>query len=210
MGRDDLAAADLAGLICARLCHDLGSPVGAVVNGVDLLREIGGAEGEELDMLDRSARRAAALLRFHRTAFGAVRDPEARVSRADLVDRAREVLGGPRVEVVCAAPGGPPVSLAAARLAGLMLLAGRAALGMSGTLRLLLPAEGDLPVAVMAEGPAAGLSDDQRRWLEGGGGPGPDAPEVEFALIPPAAAAIGARIESIVGDGQVALRALPA
>ena len=201
---------DLAGLICARLCHDLGSPVGAVVNGVDLLREIGGADGEELDMLERSARRAAALLRFHRTAFGAVRDPEATLPRAELIERARDVLAGPRVEVVCAASGGPPVSARAGRLAALMLLAGRAALGMGGTLRLLLPAEGDLPVAVMAEGATAGLSEDQRRWLEDGAGPGPDAPEVEFALIPAAAAALGARIEPVTGEGQLALRALPA
>ncbi len=201
---------DLAGLICARLCHDLGSPLGAVVNGVDLLREIGGAEGEELDMLERSARRAAALLRFHRIAFGAVRDAQATLSRAELAERAREVLAGPRVELLCATPDGPPVSLPTGKLAALMLLAGRSVLGMGGTLRLLLPAEGDLPVAVIAEGATVDLSDDRRRWLEDGAGPGPDAPEVEFALIPAAAAAIGARIEPVAGQGQLALRALPA
>ncbi len=35
----------LAGLVCARICHDLSSPVGALVNGIDLIRELapGGA-----------------------------------------------------------------------------------------------------------------------------------------------------------------------
>lgn len=202
---------DLAGLVCARLCHDLGNPVGAVVNGVDLLREIGGADGrEEIDMLDRSARRAAALLRFHRIAFGVVREPEATLARAELTARAEEVLAGPRVTLACTGAVGPPLSAEAGRLAALMLLAGRAGLGMGGSLRLLLPGADDLPVAVMAESERAGLSEAQRGWLEARPGPAPDAPEVEFALIPAAAAAIGARVEAVEDAGRLALRAFPA
>jgi len=202
---------ELAGLLCARLCHDLGSPVGAVVNGVDLIRELGpGDAADELDMLGRSARRAAALLRFHRLAFGAVRDPDATVGRDDLAARAGEMLEGPRVELACSAPAGPPLGAATARLGALMLLAGRAMLGLGGTLRLVLAADADLPVAVIAEGAKAAASDDQRRWLEGGAGPAPDAPEIEFALIPAAARAAGARIELVEGQGQLALRAVPA
>lgn len=200
---------DLAGLICARLCHDLGSPVGAVVSGVDLIRELTGTDAtEEMQMLERSARRAAALLRFHRLAFGAVRNAEATLPRAELAARAEEALTGPRVQLFCPASGGPPLSTAAARLAALMLLAGRAALGLGGTLRLVLPGEGDLPLAVLAEGERVALSAERRRWLTGGSGPGPDAPEVEFALIPMAAAVLGGRIEPIEGPGQLALRAL--
>ena len=203
---------ELAGLVCARLCHDLGSPVGAAVNGVDLLRELGGAGGaEELEMLERSARRAAALLRFHRIAFGAVRDRGATLARAELVGRAGEVMAGPRVALDCSAPEGPPLSAAAGRLAALMLLAGRAMLGLGGTLRMVLPCGGDLPIAVVAEGERAAARDDHRRWLAGDGdGPAPDAPEVEFALIPAAAAAAGARLELIEDGGRLALRALPA
>lgn len=212
----------LAGLLCARLCHDLGSPVGAVVNGIDLIRELGpGAAADELDMLARSAGRAAALLRFHRLAFGAVREPEARVGRAELCQRAREVLAGPRVTLDCSAPDGPPLGANRARLAALMLLAGRAMLGLGGTLRLVLAADADLPVAVIAEGARAAASDDQRRWLAGGQGPAPrkglaplgpapDAPEIEFALLPAVAAEAGARLELVEGEGQLALRALPA
>lgn len=202
---------ELAGILCARICHDLGSPLGAVANGVDLMRELGpGAAGEELEMLDRSARRAAALLRLHRLAFGVVRDPGASHGRAELRGLADEVLAGPRVEIGWSGVEGPPLRTTTARLAALMLLAGRAVLGMGGTLRVVLPAEGDLPVAVMAEGGSVALDADRRRWLEGASGPLPEAQEVEFTLIPGSAQAAGGRIELTEGTGQVALRAVPA
>jgi histidine phosphotransferase ChpT len=34
-----LGALDLAALLCSRVCHDLISPVGAIVNGVEVLDE---------------------------------------------------------------------------------------------------------------------------------------------------------------------------
>lgn len=202
---------DLAGLVCARICHDLGSPVGAVINAADLIRELGAKDAaEEAAMLERSARRAAAILRFHRLAFGAVNDRQATLARRELCARAEEVLGGPRVEIACSASAGPPIRAPVAQLAALMLLAGRAMLGIGGTLRIVLPEDDDLPLAVTAEGARAAVGPDQRRWLEGGPGPGPDAPEVEFALIPVAAAAAGARVELSESAGRLALRTLPA
>ncbi len=90
-----------------------------------------------------------------------------------------------------------------------MLLAGRAMLGMSGSLRVVLPICGAPPVAVIAEGAGAAATADQRRWLAGGPGPAPDSRHVEFALVGPAAAAAGARVELIEGVGQLALRAAP-
>ena len=202
---------DLAGILCARICHDLGSPVGATVNGVDLVRELGAGEADaELDMLERSAQRAMALLKFHRLAFGVVRDPEATLARHELRARAEEVLGGGRVGLGWSAGDGPPLGAAAGRLAALMLLAGRAMLGVNGALRVMLPASGDLPLAVMAEGPKAAVSAEQRRWLEGDAGPAPEPSGVEFALIPAAAEAAGARIELIGETQQIALRAVAA
>ena len=35
----DTAALDLASLLCSRLCHDMLSPVGALSNGLELLRD---------------------------------------------------------------------------------------------------------------------------------------------------------------------------
>ena len=201
---------ELAGIVCTRICHDLVSPVGAVVNGVDLIREMGGADAtEEMAMVEQSARRAAALLKFHRLAFGAVGDRDATMARGQLCERVEGVLAGPRVRLEWSAPQGPPISLPVARLIFLMLLAGRAMLGMSGALKVMLPAGDALPLAVIAEGAKVAATADQRRWLAGGPGPAPDSRQVEFALAGPAAAAAGARIELIEGEGQLALRASP-
>ena len=206
----ELAGPELAGIVCARICHDLVSPVGAVVNGADLIRELGTADtAEEMAMLEQSARRAAALLKFHRLAFGATGDPVATLARGQLRERIEDVLAGPRVQLGWCAPEGPAIALPVARLTCLMLLAGRAMLGMSGALRVVLPASGALPVAVIAEGKNARAHADQRRWLAGGPGPAPESRQVEFAMIGPAAAAAGARIELIEGEGQLALRASP-
>ena len=201
---------ELAGLVCARICHDLVSPVGAVVNGADLIAELRGADAsDELAMVAQSAARAAAILKFHRLAFGAPGDTNANLTRAQLAERAGDVLAGPRVNLVFIAPEGPALPLPRAQLVCLMLLAARAMLGMNGALRVVLPAGDGLPVAVMAEGESAGATPDQRRWLSDGDGSELNSRQVEFALIGPAAAAAGARLELIEGPGQLALRAVP-
>ena len=64
---------DLAALLCSRVCHDVISPVGAIVNGLEVLEE---NEDEEtrtfaLDLIKKSAGQASAKLQFCRLAFGA-------------------------------------------------------------------------------------------------------------------------------------------
>ena len=62
-----IGALDLAALLCSRVCHDLISPVGAIVNGIEVMEE---DEDEEtkvfaLDLIKKSARqvfRQAAIL----------------------------------------------------------------------------------------------------------------------------------------------------
>ncbi|HLG86485.1 MAG TPA: histidine phosphotransferase family protein [Alphaproteobacteria bacterium] len=65
-------------LVCSRICHDLVSPVGAVNNGVELIREIaeeessgGGLEAEALALIAHSAEQGSRRLRVLRLAYGA-------------------------------------------------------------------------------------------------------------------------------------------
>lgn len=209
----------LAGVVCARLCHDLGSPIGAMVNGVDLIAEIGAADAaEELALLGRSAGRAAALLGFLRLAFGAVREPAAAVSRKRIRDHAEAVLGGPRVvlrwlgdEGGGAASEAPePLPQAAARALALMLLAGRAALGAGGTLTVLVAPAGGLPLAVVAEGDGVALGPARRSLLSGTDDALPEPRDVEFALLPMAVRELGARLEIDERPRLLGLRAVAA
>ena len=64
---------DLASLLCSRLCHDLLSPVGALSNGIELLRDERDPEMRQrcMELLEQSARISADKLKFFRLAFGA-------------------------------------------------------------------------------------------------------------------------------------------
>lgn len=199
---------ELAGILCARICHDLVGPVGAIVNGEDLIAELGQANAaEEIALVVQSARRAAAILKFQRLGFGPSGDPVATLSRGQLCERVSDVLAGPRVQFICSAPEGPAIVVPVARLMCLMMLAGRAMLGMSGSLKMVLPITGALPIAVIAQGEKTGATPDQRRWLADEPGTAPESRQIEFALIGQAAAFVGARIELVEGVGQLALRA---
>src|SRR3978361_553096 len=63
----------LASLLCSRVCHDLISPVGAIVNGLEVLDDNPKPEDREfaLDLIRKSAKTASARLQFCRLAFGA-------------------------------------------------------------------------------------------------------------------------------------------
>jgi histidine phosphotransferase ChpT len=61
----------VAELLCARICHDLIGPVGAVCNGVELLAEEGNEfAAEAAKLIADSANQGAARLEFFRIAFG--------------------------------------------------------------------------------------------------------------------------------------------
>ncbi len=66
-----LDALDLAALLCSRVCHDVISPVGAIVNGLEVLEEEKDAEmrGFALDLIKKSAATASARLQFCRAGF---------------------------------------------------------------------------------------------------------------------------------------------
>lgn len=65
-----LSPAELAALLCSKVCHDIISPVGAINNGLELLDE-GGADEDAMNLIRTSARNASAKLQFARIAFGA-------------------------------------------------------------------------------------------------------------------------------------------
>ena len=69
----DTASLDLASLLCSRLCHDMLSPVGALANGLELLRDEKDPEMRKrcMELLEQSARASADKLKFFRLAFGA-------------------------------------------------------------------------------------------------------------------------------------------
>jgi histidine phosphotransferase ChpT len=84
-------ALDLAALLCSRVCHDLISPVGAIVNGLEVLDDNPKAEDRDfaLDLIRKSARTASARLQFCRLAFGAAGSAGAQIDLGDALAMAR-------------------------------------------------------------------------------------------------------------------------
>jgi histidine phosphotransferase ChpT len=84
-------ALELAALLCSRVCHDLISPVGAIVNGLEVLDDNPKPEDREfaLDLIRKSAKTASARLQFCRLAFGAAGSSGAQIDLGDAENMAR-------------------------------------------------------------------------------------------------------------------------
>jgi len=94
MSGSSIEALDLAALLCSRVCHDLISPVGAIVNGLEVLEEGKDEETKKfaLDLIKKSATTASAKLQFCRIAFGAAGSAGAQIDTGDAEKISRGFL----------------------------------------------------------------------------------------------------------------------
>lgn len=97
-----LSALDLAALLCSRVCHDLISPVGAIVNGLEVLEEDKDEETKTfaLDLIKKSAGQASAKLQFCRLAFGAAGSAGAQIELGDAERVARGLIEDGKTTIV--------------------------------------------------------------------------------------------------------------
>ena len=85
---------DLAALLCSRVCHDVISPVGAIVNGLEVLEDETDPSMREvaMELIKKSANSASAKLQFCRLAFGAAGSVGATIDTGDAESVARGLL----------------------------------------------------------------------------------------------------------------------
>lgn len=98
-----LSPADLAALLCSRICHDLISPVGAINNGIELYDE-GGAEEDALQLIRMSAVNASARLQFARIAFGAAGSAGSEIDSGDAESVAKNFMQNEKANLDWQAP----------------------------------------------------------------------------------------------------------
>lgn len=97
---------DLAALVASRVCHDVISPVGAIVNGLEILED----EKDEtmrafaFDLIKKSAEQASARLQFCRIAFGAAGSAAALLDLGDAEQVARGFIEDDKTKLVWEAP----------------------------------------------------------------------------------------------------------
>jgi histidine phosphotransferase ChpT len=147
-------ALELAALLCSRVCHDLISPVGAIVNGLEVLDDSNKQEDKDfaLDLIRKSAKTASARLQFCRLAFGAAGSAGAQIDLGDAQNMARGHLEDDRTKITWNLP---RVLLAKNRVKLLlnMLIIAQQTIPRGGTLTIDPVGEGDnLSFRVIAAG----------------------------------------------------------
>jgi histidine phosphotransferase ChpT len=147
-----------AALASSRICHDLASPVGAALTGLEFISDLpGGAGPDETALLRDSLTGARATLEMLRTAFGRP-GTGAALDGASLGDIVRGHLAArPRLHLDWALDG--PLARARAQLVALAVLCAAQALPRGGTLAVVRPDTAGITVTATGD-----LAADPALW----------------------------------------------
>ncbi|MGJ0393162.1 MAG: histidine phosphotransferase ChpT [Methylocystis sp.] len=107
MTQFSLDALDLAALLSSRVCHDVISPVGAIVNGLEVLEDKdmdAEMRSHALALIKSSAGEASARLQFCRLAFGAAGSKGASIDTGDAELVTRQFLADERTQLNWSVP----------------------------------------------------------------------------------------------------------
>jgi len=143
-----LEALDLTALVCSRVCHDVISPVGAIVNGLEVLADEKDEKMREiaLDLICKSAIQASARLQFARLAFGAAGSAGAQIDLGDAAEVAKGFLADERLTIAWNLPRALLPKNRVKLLLNLLMIAATA-----------IPRGGTLTVDPVGEGEAMGF-----------------------------------------------------
>src|SRR5262245_38663628 len=143
-----LEGLDLAALLCSRVCHDLISPVGAIMNGLEVMEE--GKDEETarfaMELIKKSAGTASAKLQFCRLAFGAAGSAGAQIDTGDAEKVTRGLIEDERTKIGWNLPRALLAKNRVKLLLNMMLLAAQA-----------IPRGGELTVDPIGTGETAGF-----------------------------------------------------
>ena len=139
---------DLAALLCSRVCHDLISPVGAIVNGLEVMEDDNDQETKAfaMDLIKKSVKQASAKLQFCRLAFGAAGSAGAQIDLGDAEKVARGFLEDDKTSIAWNLPRLYMAKNRVKLLLNMLLIAGQS-----------IPRGGKLVVDPVGEGDAMGF-----------------------------------------------------
>jgi histidine phosphotransferase ChpT len=201
--------AELAAHLAGRLCHDLISPVSAIVSGLDLLEDPSAQDmrDDAMNLIEQSARKLAAALSFARVAYGSSASAET-FDPKDLEGLTRGVFSHVRAELDWAVESDRLEKPAARALLNLAQM-GATALPTGGTARLTVGTDsGETVVKVEARGARVRLRPEAQAGLRGEpmteGLPGQWVQAYYLhALVTDA----GGRLESAIGEDLIEVSA---
>ncbi|WP_296817661.1 histidine phosphotransferase ChpT [Brevundimonas sp.] len=163
-----IRASDLATFVVAKLCHDFVSPAGAVVSGLDLLKDPSAQDMREdaMALIEASAEKLVAMAHFARVAFGAATTAE-RFDPAQIKGLADGAFSGMRAELEWSCGVDSLTKPQARALLNLAQIAG-GSLAHGGVAKVRCAVEDQaLILSAVAEGPRARLKPEVVTGLSG-------------------------------------------
>ncbi len=207
----ELGALDLAALLCSRVCHDIISPVGAIINGLEVLDEDNGEDMREFafSLIRKSARQASAKLQFARLAFGAAGSAGAEIDLADAEKVARGYMEGEKAEFAWEAPRVLMPKNLVKLLLNLVLLSATA-IPRGGLIKVTVEGASPAKFTLRSSGPNARIPPAFEKLVPGEiEGTAVDATAVQAYYTGALARATGMRVAARLADADVVVEAAP-
>lgn len=201
---------ELSALMVSRVCHDLVGPLGAVVNGLEVLedeRDMAMRE-DALKLVAMSANQALCRIQFMRIAFGAAGSAGAELDLSEIGRLVAGLLEGGKIKLEWNVPHIYWAKDWAKLLMNATLL-GADSLPRGGTVRVEAGSDPAAPrFKIVAGGPVARLSEEVERTLRGEQLSAPlDARGVQPYLTYRLARAVNAGLAARIGEGEVEITA---
>ena len=201
---------EFASFLVSRVCHDLVGPMGAVVNGLEVLEDERDAamRADAIKIVSSSAGQALARLQFLRIAFGAAGSAGAELDLNEVGRLVKGLIGEGKVKLDWqAAHANWPKDWAKLLMNAAMLCAD--GLPRGGEVRVETSAAGEPPsFHVYATGPNARILDDSRKAVQGEAGHSPiDARGIQPFLTYRLARALSVDLKLLTADGKIELSA---
>ena len=97
-----LTPTTLSAMLCARICHDLISPVGALGTAIEILDDEGNVDmhDDALALVRTSSRQASAKLKFLRIAFGAAGSAPGVIPTAEVIKLSNDMFADSKPDLV--------------------------------------------------------------------------------------------------------------
>ena len=165
----ELSPENLAALLCARLCHDLVSPVAALGAALSVLDDEDAADmrDDALELVRESAKQAQAKLEFARLAFGAGGSAPGMIDSLELKRLAAGLFNTVKPELVWKVAA-PSLEKSAARLLLNLCILGIEAAPRGGTVTVeATESGGGARLRVLSEGLKAKIDPKHAAALEG-------------------------------------------
>ncbi len=201
---------DFSALLVSRVCHDLVGPMGAVVNGLEVLEDERDAamRADALKIVATSAGQALARLQFLRIAFGAAGSAGAELDLSEVGRLVQGLLSGSKVQLDWQAAHVHWPKDWAKLLMNSSLLAADC-LPRGGTVRVETGGDAVAPsFKITASGTNARVLEDVERAIRGESGLNAlDARGVQPYLTHRLALGVNTGLAMVASDGQVVLTA---